>query len=75
MPNLIQGISDAIADRPDLDLTQRMLLGLDNWPLSYRIGYRLFCRCDEENENDSIFGLTVTMLLFCLLIWMMLAFM
>lgn len=74
MINIIQGISDAIADRSDLDMTQHMLIGLDNWPIGYRIGYRFFCQRGEI-KGDSYASFSCLALLSVLLMFLAAIFM
>lgn len=74
MINILQGISDAIADRDDSDMTQRMLIGLDNWPIGYRIGYRFFCQRGKI-KNDSYASFSCLALLSLLLMFLAAMFM
>lgn len=74
MINVIQGISDAIADRQDRDMTNRMLIGLDNWPIGYRIGYRFFCQRGEI-KGDSYASFSCLALLSLLLMFLAAMFM
>ena len=70
----MQGISDAIADRSDMDMTQRMLRNINSWPLSYSIGYQLFCQRGRV-KGDSYAGFICFALLSLLFMFMAAMFM
>lgn len=74
MISILQGISDAIADRSDHDMTNRMLIGLDNWPIGYRIGYRFLCQ-RGRTKGDSYASFTCLALLSLLLMFLAAMFM
>ena len=65
----LQGVTDAIGDRDFPDMTQRMLRNINSWPLSYSIGYRLFCQRGKVKGDSyaSFTCLTLLSLLFMLL--------
>ena len=65
----LQGVTDAISDRGFPNMTQRMLRNINSWPLSYSIGYKLFCQRGKVKGDSyaSFLCLAILSLLFMFL--------